>query len=59
MNLSLITFIKKMTSMELRRMFSRIWFVQIQETHSENGKMGHFKKFEHKKSGHFKEKTRD
>ena len=26
---------------------------------NEIGKMGHFKKFEHKKSGHFKEKTHD
>ena len=26
---------------------------------SKNGKMGHFKKFEHKKSGHLTEKTRD
>ena len=26
---------------------------------SENGKMGHFKKFEHKKFGHLKKLTRD
>ena len=26
---------------------------------SENGKMGHFKKFEHKKVGHFKKLARD